>query len=262
VGGVGHEPLRVQEGVVQARDHAVERDRQALQLVSRGRDRESFSQVVLRDLLRLAGNLVHRPKGPADEDIPARRRQGRDNGQAKSKQQQQVVEHGLDRRGGGPDLDQVGGAAGSGADRCDQKRRSGGYRLLARELLQLRGRRSGHRRRIEGLADRDAGTVDEPAVAARDADKPVALLRVIERGDLPGDIGLARLAGVRHKRVGDLPGAARLGLQQRVLEVALDMEEEQRTQRDDDHGKQPGVPRGQAEADRPYGHSAGSSDRE
>ena len=57
---IGHETARVLEGLIQAFDHVVERDGQALQFVARPGDRQALAEVLRTDPLSAGGNLVHR----------------------------------------------------------------------------------------------------------------------------------------------------------------------------------------------------------
>ena len=97
--GVGREPAHLGEGVLQPRQHAVERVGQAVELVAGAAYRDAAGQRLGVDAARRARHLVHRPERGPRHDVAA----GRGQAHAERDENQQRLQPALERLGGGPE---------------------------------------------------------------------------------------------------------------------------------------------------------------
>src|SRR5580698_10093426 len=90
-----------------------------------------------------------------------------------------------------------------------------------------------------------------------------ALVRLgrIEFFDFPGHGSVTGTAGGRNQRVRDLPGAARLRIENVRLQVFAEQDDRQGTDQYEYQGEHPGIPSHQAKAQRPGVHASALSTR-
>ena len=216
---------------------------------------------MLGDEFSLARDLVHRPKGASHQHVTPAGRDKDDDGQADSQQNGQAVQQRVHRLRRCADFDEIAGAWHGGAKCRDQQRAAFGQDRLARELAAGSRFGRGDFFRIETLVVGRTRHIKDAAIAPADADEAVAAFGSVKALDCapgrvfpgPGNSG--------DKSLPDLAGPPRLGFKQRGLQVALQLDEQQRAQEDEDRREDPGMPGRQAKSERAGIHDAGSLER-
>ena len=248
--GIGDKPFGILKGVVQPRDHAVERNGQPLQFIAGAGDRQTFAQIVLRDALGGARDLFDRRQGPPHQQIAAAGDDDDRQRQTQGELQKQVVEHRFHRIQQRAKFHEVSGIAGRfEIQRGDEQGFAARQFQFAGEFRLRRRRKNRNFRRIETAVFGRAGNINQRAIGARDADEAVVDFRLIPVFRLAGDVGFAGLLDMSEQGVGNLACAAGLRLAQVVFQKMPQVEIQQRAQQQKNPGEQAGIPGDQSEAD-------------
>jgi hypothetical protein len=124
VRGVRDELLGAVDRILEARDHVIERHREALELIAAAHHRQPLAQVVLGDLLGLAGDARHRIQRPSHQHEAAGDRHAHRNRQTYGQHEEYLRESRLGGRAGGADFHPITRAiARRGVAGGDQQRR-------------------------------------------------------------------------------------------------------------------------------------------
>ena len=258
--GVGHKPPRVLECLVQAFDHVVERDGQALQLVTGLRDRQALAEVLRTDAFRAGGNLVHGRKRALDQQGAARDGYERGERKPKDEERKPLPQAGLHVIHRSARLDDIRGAIrGSDQEVGQQHPSACRQRGLPRRFRAARPNGWREFRGSEAPVFRWSREVEYAAVVARNPHETAVEAGRVARLDFIAHARPVLMREFRHQQLSDLPGAAHLVLFQSTDQVVLEHDICGHTDQGETARQQARIPRDQLEPQRAGIHASGWS---